>query len=63
MNLSLAYIDPGSGSIMLQVLLASCVGGLALFWGKLKAMFGGKKPQQDGGEEAKQDGDKPSKTE
>lgn len=62
MNLSLAYIDPGSGSIMLQVLLASCVGGLALFWGKLKALFGGKKPPQDAGE-AEQDGQKPSKAE
>ena len=62
MNLSLAYIDPGSGSIMLQVLLASCVGGLALFWGKLKAMLGGKKPEQDAGE-GKQDGEKPSKAE
>lgn len=62
MNLNLGYIDPGSGSIMLQVLLASCVGGVALFWGKLKALFGGKKPGQDAGE-GKQDGDKPSKTE
>jgi hypothetical protein len=61
MNLTLGYIDPGSGSIMLQVLLASCVGGVALFWGKLKALFGGKKPDQDAAEGPK-DGDKPSGT-
>lgn len=62
MNLYLAYIDPGSGSILLQVLLASCIGGLAIFWGKLKALFGGKKPEQISGEE-NQTGDKPAKKE
>lgn len=62
MILNLAYIDPGSGSILLQVLLASCIGGLAIFWGKLKALFGGKKPEQVAGEK-NQAGDKPSKPE
>lgn len=42
--MNLAYIDPGSGSIMLQVILAFCVGGLAVFWNKLKALFVRKKP-------------------
>ena len=40
----LAYIDPGSGSILIQVILASCIGGIAVFWQKLKALFTGKKP-------------------
>ena len=40
----LAYIDPGSGSILIQVVLASCIGGIAVFWSKIKALFSGKKP-------------------
>ena len=39
----LAYIDPGSGSILIQVILASCIGGIAVFWSKLKALFSRKK--------------------
>ena len=37
-----AYIDPGTGSLIIQVLIASFVGGLFLlkvFWGKVKAFF------------------------
>ena len=41
----LAYIDPGSGSILIQVLLASCIGGIAVFWQRLKSFFTGKKPE------------------
>lgn len=41
----LAYIDPGSGSILIQVVLASCIGGIAVFWQKIKALFTGKKPE------------------
>jgi len=40
----LAYIDPGSGSILIQVILASCIGGIAVFWSRIKALFTGKKP-------------------
>ena len=36
----IAYIDPGSGSILLQALLASLVGGIAIFWYKIKTFFG-----------------------
>ena len=39
----LAYIDPGSGSILIQVFLASVLGGIAVFWQKLKSFFTGKK--------------------
>ena len=36
------YIDPGTGSLILQVLIASFIGGLFLikvYWGKVKAFF------------------------
>lgn len=36
------YIDPGTGSLIIQILIASFVGGLFLmkvFWGKVKAFF------------------------
>ena len=59
----LAYIDPGSGSIILQVLLASCIGGLAMFWSKLKTLFGGKQPAEPEATEPKADGDAPFKPE
>lgn len=41
----LAYIDPGSGSILIQVILASCLGGIVVFWNKIKALFSRKKPE------------------
>ncbi|MDH5695679.1 MAG: hypothetical protein OEZ00_03610 [Dehalococcoidia bacterium] len=37
-----AYIDPGTGSLIIQVLIAAFVGGLFLikvFWRKVKAFF------------------------
>ena len=39
-----AYLDPASGSILLQVLLggiAGCAVFLKLFWGRLRGLFGG----------------------
>ena len=42
----LAYIDPGSGSILIQVILASCIGGVVVFWNKLKSLFVRKKPEE-----------------
>jgi hypothetical protein len=45
-----AYIDPGSGSMLLQLLLGG-VAGLAvvvkLFWRRLLAFFGVKKTDED----------------
>ena len=38
-----AYLDPGSGSYILQLALAALVGGLfaiRLFWGRIKSFFG-----------------------
>lgn len=40
---ALAYVDPGSGSYMLQILLAFLFGALAsikIFWRKIRAFFG-----------------------
>jgi len=37
------YLDPGSGSVFLQILLAFLFGAGALvriFWGKIKSFFG-----------------------
>jgi len=36
------YIDPGSGSVILQVILAALLGigvTVRLFWGKIKTLF------------------------
>jgi len=38
-----AYIDPGAGSLIIQMLIASFVGGLYLlkvYWAKVKGFFG-----------------------
>lgn len=37
-----AYLDPGSGSFLLQILLAALLGGLFVlrsYWGKVKSFF------------------------
>jgi hypothetical protein len=48
------YLDPGSGSLLIQLLLAGLMAaGLAvkLFWSRLKALFGGKPaPPPDSGD-------------
>ena len=39
---AMAYIDPGSGSMILQVILAGILGGLfaiKVFWQRVKAFF------------------------
>lgn len=51
-----AYLDPGSGSFILQILIASLVGiGFALrgYWGKLIGLF----RKKGGNEEASEDED------
>lgn len=45
----LPYLDPGSGSFLIQLLIATLLGlGIALraSWGKIKGLFGGK-PKAD----------------
>lgn len=50
---ALAYLDPGTGSYLFQILIAAVVGGLfavKLFWGKIAAFFSGlfgRKPAAD----------------
>lgn len=42
------YLDPGSGSLLIQLLIAAVLGaGVAvrIYWGKLKALFTGKKTE------------------
>lgn len=49
-----AYIDPGTGSYILQLLFAAFIGislGISLFWKKIKAFCAGlfrKKPDHEG---------------
>jgi hypothetical protein len=45
----LPYLDPGSGSFLIQILIATALGlGIALraSWGKIKGLFGAK-PKSD----------------
>lgn len=44
-----AYLDPGSGSMLIQILLAALLGaGVAvkIFWRNIKAFFTGKKASE-----------------
>ena len=44
-----AYLDPGSGSMLLQVLLAVLLGAgvaIKIFWRNIKAFFTGKKASE-----------------
>ena len=53
-----AYLDPGSGSFLLQLLIASLLGlGVAakVYWSKIKGLFGGKSNAQKQDEEEDQD--------
>ncbi|MBA7585576.1 hypothetical protein ES708_27560 [subsurface metagenome] len=37
------YIDPGTGSLIIQIVIGSLIGGfflLKVFWGKVSAFFG-----------------------
>jgi hypothetical protein len=42
------YLDPGSGSFLIQLLLAALLGGafaIKIYWKKIKALFSGKKTE------------------
>ncbi len=48
--LGLAYLDPGSGSLLLQVLLALFLGAgftIKLYWKKIKSFFNKNKGESD----------------
>lgn len=45
-----AYIDPGAGSYMLQLLVAGAVSALfaiKVFWGRIKAFFKGESDREE----------------
>lgn len=44
------YLDPGSGSLLIQLILAAVLGaGVAvrIFWKRIKALFTGKQPEAE----------------
>ncbi|MEP7144549.1 MAG: hypothetical protein ABI707_16810 [Ferruginibacter sp.] len=50
MKYTFLYIDPGSGSYLLQVIIAAVLGGLMFFknfWIKIKLFFTKQKPGDD----------------
>lgn len=64
----LNYLDPGSGSLLVQLLAAGLLGGLGImlkmFWGRIKAFFKGEKyvpPQPDEDEEGNTPDDETSR--
>jgi hypothetical protein len=49
-----AYLDPGSGSMLIQLLLAALLGAGVLLrtqWNKLKALFGNKPTESEDNEQ------------
>jgi len=53
------YVDPGTGSYLIQIILAGIVGaslGIRVFWSKIKSFFAGSKnaAAQDNSDEKKQ---------
>jgi hypothetical protein len=49
-----AYLDPASGSILLQVILGGVAGAavaLKLFWRRIRAFFGGSSSLDPGGDD------------
>ena len=54
----LFYLDPGTGSLVIQLLLGALLGiGLAvrIFWKKIKVLFTGKKPEADAAAQTEDD--------
>jgi TRAP-type uncharacterized transport system fused permease subunit len=55
----LLYIDPGSGSYLVQVIIAAILGAAIYFktiWLKVKMFFGGRKKEQQPGNQEEHDG-------
>jgi len=47
---AMAYLDPGTGSFVIQGIIAAIVGGgfaVKMFWGRIKAKITGKTPTED----------------
>ena len=50
----LPYLDPGSGSFLIQLLIATALGlaiALRASWGKIKSLFGAKPKSEDDDED------------
>ncbi len=48
--ISLLYLDPGSGSFILQIVIAAALGGayaLKVYWKKIKKLFRGKAGEEE----------------
>ncbi|GJQ36881.1 MAG: hypothetical protein HS100_17805 [Anaerolineales bacterium] len=53
------YLDPGSGSIVLQMIIAAILGAGVLVrsqWARIKRWFGGKPADEDDAEDGEDDG-------
>ena len=51
MTALLSYIDPGSGSLLLQIIAGGVAAGAVaakLYWGRLKKVFRPRKPEDEG---------------
>ena len=56
----LYYIDPGSGSIILQMVIAALLGAGVIIrsqWSKIKKLFGGKPANDDDTGDGEENGD------
>ena len=54
-ELQLAYLDPGSGSFMIQALIAALAGvavTLRAYWSRIRSFFGAEAPEEAGEETA-----------
>jgi hypothetical protein len=50
-DLQLSYLDPGSGSFMIQALVAALAGiavTLRTYWSRIRSFFGGAPPESEG---------------
>lgn len=49
-GLRLAYVDPGTGSFVIQIVVAGIIGAAVTarrYWHRIKALFGGSPPDVD----------------
>ena len=49
-GIALAYLDPGSGSLLIQIIIAGILGlivALKLYWSRIIAFFTGRTPPQE----------------
>ncbi len=49
-----AYIDPGTGSYVLQIVIAGIAAGafaIKMFWRRIRALFSGNRAQEDSDQE------------